>query len=137
MELLGERFDFLSWKAGRQCIKIASLSHIAITSSVITCSKLGIDFVGCGPRKFFPRRDLVRLSRKFSDKHDSDVIYTDDLEEAVADADIIYTDMWISLTEKENPPMDRIRRLYPYRVTREFGIISPGYPRYASFKPLR
>lgn len=103
-------------------LKLAYLGYpgdIMPNSLVITCSKLGIDFVGCGPRKFFPRRDLVRLSRKFSDKHDSDVIYTDDLEEAVADADIIYTDMWISLTEKENPPMDRIRRLYPYRVTDE------------------
>ena len=34
----------------------------------------------------------------------------------MADADIIYTDMWLALTEKENPPMDRIRKLYPYRV---------------------
>ena len=85
-------------------------------SLAITCSKLGIDFVGCGPKEFFPDKSLVNLSRKFSDKYDSEVIYTEDINEAVRGADIIYTDMWIALTEKENPPMDRIRKLYPYRV---------------------
>ena len=34
----------------------------------------------------------------------------------MADADIIYTDMWLALPEKNNPPIDRIRKLYPYRV---------------------
>lgn len=100
-------------------LKLAYLGYpgdIMPNSLAITCSKLGIDFVGCGPREFFPGKALVNLSRKFSDKYDSDVIYTEDINEAVKDADIIYTDMWIALTEKENPPMDRIRKLYPYRV---------------------
>ena len=44
------------------------------------------------------------------------MIYTEDVGEAVADADIIYTDMWFALPEKNNPPIDRIRKLYPYRV---------------------
>ena len=44
------------------------------------------------------------------------MIYTEDVREAVADADIIYTDMWLALTEKDNPPIERIRKLYPYRV---------------------
>ena len=88
-------------------------------SLAITCSKLGIDFVGCGPKEFFPDKALVNLSRMFSDKYDSDVIYTEDINEAVRDADIIYTDMWLALTEKNNPPIGRIRKLYPYRVTDE------------------
>lgn len=116
MLTIREKFGYL------RGLKLAYLGYpgdIMPNSLAITCAKLGIDFVACGPRKFFPARELVRLSRKFSDKHDSDVIYTDDLEEAVTDADIIYTDMWIGLTEKENPPMDRIRKLYPYRVDDE------------------
>ena len=44
------------------------------------------------------------------------MIYTEDVGEAVADADIIYTDMWLALPEKNNLPIDRIRKLYPYRV---------------------
>ena len=47
------------------------------------------------------------------------MIYTEDVGEAVADTDIIYTDMWIALPEKNNLPIDRIRKLYPYRVTDE------------------
>ena len=100
-------------------LKLAYLGYpgdIMPNSLAITCSKLGIDFVGCGPREFFPGKALVNLSRKFSDKYDSDVIYTEDVKEAVADADIIYTDMWLALPEKNNPPIDRIRKLYPYRV---------------------
>ena len=100
-------------------LKLAYLGYpgdIMPNSLAITCSKLGIDFVGCGPREFFPAKDLVNLSRKFSGKHDSDVIYTENIKEAVKDADIIYTDMWLALTEKDNPPIDRIRKLYPYRV---------------------
>ena len=103
-------------------LKLAYLGYpgdIMPNSLAITCSKLGIDFVGCGPREFFPGKDLVYLSRKFSDKYDSDVIYTEDIRQAVKDADIIYTDMWLALTEKNNPPIERIRKLYPYRVTDE------------------
>ena len=113
MLTIREKFGYL------RGLKLAYLGYpgdIMPNSLAITCSKLGIDFVGCGPREFFPDEDLVNLSRKFSGKYDSDVIYTEDIREAVVDADIIYTDMWISLTEKNKPPISRIRKLYPYRV---------------------
>ena len=116
MLTIREKFGYLKG------LKLAYLGYpgdIMPNSLAITCSKLGIDFVGCGPREFFPGKALVNLSRKFSDKYDSDVIYTEDIREAVKDADIIYTDMWLALTEKNNPPIERIRKLYPYRVTDE------------------
>lgn len=87
------------------------------SSLAIACSKLGIDFVGCGP--FRPQKDVVKMSNKFSKTHDSEVIYTTDIKEAMEGADIVYTDMWINLDEAEDLPVERIKKLYPYRVTKE------------------
>lgn len=89
------------------------------SSLAITCAKLGINFVGCGPLEYAADKDVVSLSNMFSKNHHSDVIYTDNVKEAVKDADIIYTDMWIGLNEKDNVPVERIKKLYPFRVTQE------------------
>lgn len=85
-------------------------------SLAITCAKLGINFTACGPKEYFPKKDFIDLSKDFAKDSKSSVTYTEDLESAIKGADIIYTDMWIALTEIDNVPLDRIYKLYPYRV---------------------
>src|SRR5699024_4095576 len=63
--------------------------------------------------------DFIRLSKDFAKESGSQITYTEDLNLALGKADIIYTDMWIALTEVDHVPIERIMDLYPYRVDRK------------------
>ena len=116
MLTIKEKFGYLR---GLNLVYLGYPGDIMPNSLSITCAKLGINFTACGPREYFPKKDFIDLSKDFAKEHGSDVIYTEDLETAIKDADIIYTDMWIALTEMDEVPIDRIYKLYPYRVDRE------------------
>ena len=116
MLTIKEKFGYLR---GLNLVYLGYPGDIMPNSLSITCAKLGINFTACGPREYFPKKDFIDLSKDFAKEHGSDVIYTEDLETAIRDADIIYTDMWIALTEMDEVPIDRIYKLYPYRVDRE------------------
>ncbi|WP_276863741.1 ornithine carbamoyltransferase [Anaerococcus tetradius] len=116
MLTIKEKFGYLR---GLNLVYLGYPGDIMPNSLSVTCAKLGINFTACGPREYFPKRDFIDQSQDFAESHHSQVIYTENLEEAVRGADIIYTDMWIALTEMENVPLERIYKLYPYRVDRK------------------
>ncbi len=87
-------------------------------SLMIGCSKMGLDFVACAPRKYFPGEELVRECRGFAAESGSTVTLTEDAAEAVRGADVIYTDVWVSMGEPDEVWEERIRDLTPYRVTK-------------------
>ncbi|WP_297790200.1 ornithine carbamoyltransferase [uncultured Anaerococcus sp.] len=113
MLTIKEKFGYLR---GLNLVYLGYPGDIMPNSLAVTCAKLGINFTACGPREYFPQKDFIDLSQDFAENHHSEVIYTEDLQEAVRGADIIYTDMWIALNEMEKVPVDRIYKLYPYRV---------------------
>lgn len=116
MLTIKEKFGYLK---GLNLLYLGYPGDIMPNSLSITCAKLGINFTAAGPRKYFPKEDFIKLSKDFAKKHGSQIIYTEDLNEAIGKADIIYTDMWIDLTEADDVPIDRIIKLYPYRVDRK------------------
>ena len=116
MLTIREKFGYLK---GLNLLYLGYPGDIMPNSLSITCAKLGINFTAAGPRKYFPKEDFIKLSKDFAQKHGTEITYTEDLNEAIGKADIIYTDMWIALTEADDVPVDRIMELYPYRVDRE------------------
>lgn len=87
-------------------------------SLMVICSKLGIDFCCCAPSELFPKKELVKKCREFAAAHGSKIILTEDPEEGMANASVVYTDVWVSMGEPESLWKERIKLLTPYRVTK-------------------
>ena len=85
-------------------------------SLMVTCAKLGMDFVACTNKKYFPTKELVDYSRKQAEKSGGSVTLTESVEDACKDADVIYTDVWVSMGEPDAVWKERIEDLLPYQV---------------------
>ena len=88
-------------------------------SLMVICSKLGIDFCCCAPSELFPKKELVKKCREFAAVHGSEILLTEDVEEGMANASAVYTDVWVSMGEDDSLWEERIKLLTPYRVTRD------------------
>ncbi len=82
---------------------------------MIGSSKVGVNFVVASPKELFPDEKLVEECCEFSKISGGSVKITDNIEEAVKDADVIYTDVWCSMGE-EDKATERIKLLSPYQV---------------------
>ena len=85
-------------------------------SLMVTCAKLGMDFVACTNKKYFPDDKLVEDCRKIAAQTGACVTLTEDVKSAATDADVIYTDVWVSMGEPEEIWAERIHDLKPYQV---------------------
>ena len=88
-------------------------------SLMIGCAKMGLDFVACAPKAYFPDSKLVEECRAFAAQSGGSVTLTEDVWEAVKGADVIDTDVWVSMGEPDEVWEERIRDLSPYKVTME------------------
>lgn len=86
-------------------------------SLMIACAKLGLDFVACTSEKYFPEKELVETCKGYAKESGSSILLTDDVKIGTKDADIIYTDVWVSMGEPDEIWEERIRDLSPYKVT--------------------
>ncbi|MDY2588723.1 MAG: ornithine carbamoyltransferase, partial [Agathobacter sp.] len=88
-------------------------------SLMVTCAKLGMHFVACTNKKFFPETKLVDYCKEVAAQTGATITLTEDLAEATKDADVIYTDVWVSMGEPEEVWAERINDLKPYQVNAE------------------
>ena len=84
---------------------------------MIACSKVGMHFVACAPEKYFPAPELVTECEAFAALSGGSVTLTEDVSSAVKGADVIDTDVWVSMGEPDEVWEERIRDLTPYKVT--------------------
>ena len=84
-------------------------------SLMIGCAKMGMHFVGIAPKELFPSEELVNRMRELCKQTGGKIELSDSID-AVEGADVIYTDVWVSMGE-EAQFEERIRLLEPYRVT--------------------
>ena len=88
-------------------------------SLMILCSKMGMDFAAGAPKKYQQDPELVKICEGYAKESGASILITEDAKEAVKDADIIYTDVWVSMGEPDEIWEERIRELSPYKVTKE------------------
>ena len=84
-------------------------------SLMIGAAKMGMDFRIVSPKSLFPEEEIYQTALGYAREHGGNILLTDDVAEGVADADVIYTDVWASMGEEDQIP-DRIALLKPYQV---------------------
>ncbi len=85
-------------------------------SLMVTCAKLGMHFVACTSKKYFPDAKLVDYCSDVASRTGATITLTEDVQEGTKDADVIYTDVWVSMGEPDNVWEERIQELMPYQV---------------------
>ena len=86
-------------------------------SLMIGAALMGMDFVGCAPKKYWPDQDLIDKAHAIVSQTNGTIDFTENALEGVKDADCIYTDVWVSMGEPDEVWEERISDLTPYRVT--------------------
>ena len=88
-------------------------------SLMIACSKMGIDFTACAPKEYFPATDLIEICKTYAIESGATITFLEDVEAATKDADVIYTDVWVSMGEPDEVWAERIKALLPYQVNKK------------------
>lgn len=87
-------------------------------SLMVGCAKMGMQFVACAPKKYWPDEALVAQCRTVAAQTGASVTLCESPSSAVKDADILYTDVWVSMGEPDSVWAERITDLTPYRIDR-------------------
>ena len=85
-------------------------------SLMVACAKMGLNFTACAPKALFPAQELVDTCRAIAAENGCTVTLTEDVKEGTANADVIYTDIWVSMGEPDEVWAERIKLLTPYQV---------------------
>ena len=115
--------DFLTIKEhfgdlkGKKLVYMGDARYNMGNSLMVGCAKMGMHFVACAPKKYFPESDLVNQCLEIAKNTGAVLEFIEDPEIAVKDAHVIYTDVWVSMGEPANVWEERIKDLTPYRVT--------------------
>ena len=88
-------------------------------SLMIACAKMGIDFVACTSKKYFPEAELVEQCKEYAKASGATITLSEDVMGATKDADIVYTDVWVSMGEPDEVWAERIAELLPYQVNKK------------------
>ncbi len=88
-------------------------------SLMVVSAKLGMDFVACSNKKYFPDPALVAQCEQIAAENGGSITLTEDAKAGVKGADVIYTDVWVSMGEPDEVWKERIEDLLPYQVNRE------------------
>lgn len=88
-------------------------------SLMIACAKMGMHFVACTTKEYFPNGELVRQCEEYAKETGATITLTEDTLAGTKDADVICTDVWVSMGEPDEVWERRIRELSPYKVTRD------------------
>ncbi len=117
--------DFLTIKEhfgdikGKKLVYMGDARYNMGNSLMIGCAKMGMHFVACAPKAYFPDAELIAAAQTIADQTGATLDFCEDPATAVVGADVIYTDVWVSMGEPVEVWEERIRDLSPYRVTKE------------------
>lgn len=86
------------------------------TSLMVGCAKMGMNFVGAAPKELWPSEDLVNQAKEIAKETNATISFVEDMKQACSDADVIYTDVWVSMGEPAEVWESRINLLKPFQV---------------------
>ena len=116
--------DFLTIREHFGCLKGKKLVYMGDArynmgnSLMVGCAKMGMHFVACAPEKYFPDAALIETCQAVAAQTGATLEFITDPMEATKNADVIYTDVWVSMGEPDSVWQERIEDLTPYRVTK-------------------
>ena len=102
---------------GRRLVYMGDARYNMGNSLMVVCSKVGMHCVACTTKKYFPNQELVDLCKTYAEASGGSVTLTEDVESGTKNADVIYTDVWVSMGEPDEVWEERIKDLTPYKVT--------------------
>lgn len=88
-------------------------------SLMVGCAQMGLHFVACAPREFWPDKLLVEECQQLAKASGGSITLEKDVNRAVPGADVVYTDIWVSMGEPEEVWAQRIQQLLPYQVNQQ------------------
>lgn len=103
---------------GKKLVYMGDARYNMGNSWMVTCAKMGMHFVACAPENYFPDAALVAQCEEIAKESGGSITLTADVKAGTKDADIIYTDVWVSMGEPDEVWETRIRELLPYQVNR-------------------
>ena len=104
---------------GKKLVYMGDARYNMGNSWMVTCAKMGMNFVACAPRNYFPDPDLVATCGAIAAQTGGSITLTEDVMAATKDADVIYTDVWVSMGEPDEVWESRIKALMPYQVNKK------------------
>ena len=104
---------------GRKLVYMGDARYNMGNSLMVGCAKMGMHFVACAPKKYFPDAELIAACQKLAAESGATLEFIEDPAAAVQGADVIYSDVWVSMGEPDEVWAERIADLTPYRVTTE------------------
>ena len=102
---------------GKKLVFMGDARFNMANSLMVGCAKMGMHFVACAPEKYFPDIELRKLCARIAAENGAVLEFLTDPISATKDADVIYTDVWVSMGEGDRVWEQRIQDLLPYRVT--------------------
>ncbi len=111
-----EKFGYLK---GINFVYLGDARYNMGNSLMVGCAKMGMNFVACAPKKYFPDTDLVGECKKIAKQTGATLTFSEDPVSAVKNADVVYTDVWVSMGEPELVWAERINDLSAYQVNKE------------------
>ena len=117
--------DFLTIKEqfgslkGKKLVYMGDARYNMGNSLMVGCAKMGMHFVACTNKKYFPESELIAQCEEIAKQTGATLEFLEDVKAATKNADVIYTDVWVSMGEPDSVWKERIEDLTPYRVTNE------------------
>lgn len=114
--------DFLTIKEhfgsleGKKLVYMGDARYNMGNSLMVGCAKMGMHFVACAPKKYFPDEELVKICQATATQTGATLEFIEDPIIATKNADVIYTDVWVSMGEPDEVWSERINDLLPYQI---------------------
>lgn len=121
--------------AGKKLVYMGDARYNMGNSLMVGCAKMGMHFVACAPKKYFPDAALVEKCRAIAAETGATLEFIESPEVAVKGADVIYTDVWVSMGEPDEIWAERIRELSPYQVNSKLMTLAGAQCRFMHCLP--